>query len=457
MKKLSILAAIAAAAACLWACKADNDPKKPDDGKTVTEIMVSPASVTFEADGGTLRVALSAEVDYTVEGTPSWLTIQQNGQEIALTAAANTVPETRNAVLTIKASSASCTLEVSQKPGSPYPGYTVVSEAKFEYAGTMLYMFGKPSEEDYGGQGYLYLNDEDGNSLGAWIYTDLFTAPEEVELSVGTYTKGADLYPLGLCAKKLTYMPGSVYSMTDEDEEESFVAGTYYFSVAEKADIPLVDGTIEVSAEGGVYTIKATMKDESGKEYKIVYIGKVDIDTEYATYPSENERIDVAANILEVLCEYKGDAYETDTNVYTLMIYSGEDMENSALTCFEFITDPEEFSEDMDLSGEYVFPGDPEEDPEALTLYSAGTLVPGSLVELVPGFSMPMGTYVMYSPGDYLVGDAYASLSLEKQSDGTYNMSASIMEEEPSDMVMFLNKTGLDITLLDATQNTEDY
>ena len=75
MKHLRFFAAVMAAAACLWACTPEENPtpggntddptEKPTDkpGEVTPEIAVSPATVAFEADGGTLRVAVTTNVD----------------------------------------------------------------------------------------------------------------------------------------------------------------------------------------------------------------------------------------------------------------------------------------------------------------------------------------------------------------------------------------------------------
>ena len=447
MKKFRFLAVIAAFAA-LWACK-------PDVPEVTPEIGVSPATVNFEADGGTLRVAVTTNMEsYEVTGAPEWLTVQQNGNEIALTAAANTVNAPRNCTLTAKAGSATATIEVSQKAGSPYPGFTVASACKLEYAGTMLYQFIKPVEGYDGGQGYLEIDDEDGNHISAWIYTELFMSAEEVNLTPGTYTKGEDIYPTTLVAKKNTYMPGTVYSLEGEDEEP-FVTGTIYKSAATGEEIPLVEGTILVSTDGesNLPLVKVDMKDANGKEYKFIYIGEVAIDTEGATYPGTTDRIDVAATIFGATCYWNGDKYENGTASFTLTIYSG-DPDDPAITNYEFNTAYVDYSEDIDLSGAYRTPSEPVEGEEPVEPLSAGTIIPGALVELFPGFEMPMGTYVMYSFGDYVIGDAFDSLVLEKQADGTYNFTGAIMSSA-GEFVMFLGIEGLEIPIVNGLEEED--
>lgn len=446
MKKMRILAAAAAALACLWSCE---DPIVDD---IIAEVSVSPASITFEAEGGTLKVAVTANVDFEVTGSPEWLKIEKNGKELSVTAEANTVNQPRNGEVTLTAGTASAKLAVSQKAGSPYSGFTVAAEAVFEYAGTMLYQFAKPSEEDYGGQGYIDLADEEGNALSLWVYTELFESEEEVELSTGRYVKGEDDFSDGLklCGKKYTFVAGAV----SEDEDEDFIMGSYYTSAAEEKTYPIVDGVVEVTADNnGVYTIKADMVGADGVSYRYVYEGQIEINADGATYPGESDHIDVAATIYGAAAIYYGDAIGNGTTTLQLQLYSG-DPQNPAMTQFTFITESMEYSEDFDLSGTWATPDDEAD------AYNPGALLNGALVEMTPGFEMPQGTYVMYTWGDYLIGDGYNSLTLTRQDDGKYTLFGAITSSE-GEYVMFAGADfsgihDLEIPFIDGTQSGEE-
>lgn len=442
MKKFFLLAAVAAVT-CLAACKKTENPQPtpgPGPGpETKDAVSVSPTSVSFEGEGGKLNVAVTTNVaSFTVSGNPDWLTVATGEKEISLTAAANTVAEPRSCNLTITAGTASCTLAVSQKAGSPYPGFTVCSSAKFEYAGTMLYMFLKPTEEDYGGTGYISLTDEDGNTFSIWVYTELFASEEEVELTPGTYVKGTDNYPYSLTAKKMTYVPGVTFTFSDEGEEDEANVGGSYFTNQTTGEVSLLtDGRVEViSNTDGTQVILVDMTSADGTPFKYVYMGQVEIDAEGAGYPSTSERIDVAATLFGAECYYMGDVYGNGTANFQLYLYSG-DPEDPAMTIFEFNAEAVDFSEDIDLSGEYYTPSEPEEGEEPADPYGAGMLIPGALVELFPGFEMPQGTYIMYSFGDYLLADAFASLLLERQEDGKYTLTSALMSTTDG-MVMFM-------------------
>jgi hypothetical protein len=464
-----LFAAIAAVAA-LWAC-AKTGPETPggnnNSGNGSVTICVSPTSASFEADGGTLRFAVTTTADdFTVEGAADWLTPAKNGKELSLTAAANTVNQARECTLTLKAGEASCTIAVSQKAGSPFEGFKAIKAAVFEYSGNMLYMFSKPSDPDYGGSGFIELMDEDDNVMSLWVYTEMFESEEEVEITPGTYTKGADIYPFGLVGTIKTYVPGQAFSLSDEEEaDEDQIMGCLYKDAATSVETALVDGTIVVEkANDGTYTIKVDMKDVNNNVYKYAYTGEVTIDTVSAGYPGESDHIDVGSTVFGADCEYAG-KNEHGTTTYRLNIYSGDPEGDYAITVFEFNTAAMDFNADFDLSGSYSTPheaieGDDEEDGEpALEPYAPGSLNFGSLEELMPGFEMPMGTYVMYGFGDYLIADAYASLTLMKQTDGKYTLIGAIMSST-NDMVMFMGEDfsgikDLEIEIYDGTEEED--
>ena len=453
MRKIKLLAAALAALAALWACQTKDNPEKNQDTAKAT-VSVSPASVAFEAEGGTLRVAVTTNQDaYTVTGAAEWLTVGQNGKEIELTAGANTVNETKSCTLTVKAGDATATLAVSQKPGSPYPGYTVASSVSYEYAGTMLYMFGKPTDPNYGGMAFITLTDEDQNSLGLQFYTPLYKSEEEVEVATGTYTKGDDVAP-AYVGKVNTFIPGVIMELDDE----ATVMGSAYTSAATEETVAIVSGTFEILAgENGIYTIKTDLKDAAGKDYKLVYIGEVEVDAEGAQYPSD--KVDIAGELLYGACFYS--ANEDNSANFRLQLYSGTE-DNMAITTFEFNTPAVEFTEGMDISGNYAFPAEDEggeeeeeDDDEEPASAPDGYLVPGSLQEVMPGISFPTGTYVFYPDGDTVIADAYASLILEKQADGKYLLNASIMSTA-GDMILIMNKTIDILVTVEAEDDEED-
>jgi hypothetical protein len=467
MKKMRILAAMAAVA-CLWACTkpeantpgGNNNDTPGGNGQDATvTLTVSPTTVEYEAEGGVRRVSVTTnQADYTVTGNPDWLTVDKNGAEVTLTAAANTVNQARNCTLTVTAGDKTATVEVNQKAGSPVQGFKNCKVAVLEYMGTTLYQFMKPTEEDYGGAALLCLSDEDENNLVLWIYTDLFASPEEVTLTPGKYTKGEDNYAqLKLAAKKLTFMAGV---STGVDDEDAYVAGCYFaypLDGEKYASIPLVDGTIDVVANNdGTFTIKADMVDGEGKDYKYAFEGNVVINAEEAGYPGASDRLDVTENILYGVCYYRGDNYGKGTANFILQFYAAEagSEQPVALSQFEFNTELVEFAEDMDLSGVYNFPDDGAESGTPIELYSAGSLVPGYLEHFQFGdysFDNPSGTSVQwFQPSDYELCDLYGFLMLTKEADGKYSFMASQMSSTGYSLIM-MGLPAVDIYIQNAT------
>ena len=177
MKKYLTIAALAAFAGIVSCEKPSADLK---------DIAASPATVTFEGDGGTINVAVTtSSKTFTVETGADWLTYEVNGKEIALTATNNNTKAERSATVTLMDDHSSCKIEVAQQIGSPVAGYKALASASMDYAGTQMYMFSKPLTEDYGGMAFLNFKDMDGNSLEIMIYTPLYLAAEEVELPEG--------------------------------------------------------------------------------------------------------------------------------------------------------------------------------------------------------------------------------------------------------------------------------
>lgn len=454
MKAMKCLAVIAAAAAIL-ACKKEdptnqsNNQNQGDNGgqeEYNETLTLSPYEVTFEGEGGTVKVVVTTSAeDYTVTGAADWLTVEKNGKELSLTAAANTVNAERKCDLTVTGKVLTSKLPVTQKAGSPYPGFTVCPEAKYEYSGTLLYQFLKPQEEDYGGQGYISMTDEEGSHLSIWVYTELFTSEEAVELNAGQYVKGQDAFPV-LYGKKYTWAPGVL--IEGDEEDDSYIMGSYIADFATGKEIPLTGGTVDVTAnEDGTMVILVDMLDENGNTYKYVFTGEVAIDTEGATYPTD--RVDVANTVFGAVCYYKGDVFENGTVQMALQLFSGP-QDNPATTNFDFYIPAAEFAENLDISGNYATP----DEEEGMTPHTAGTLDFGVMVDY-GFFQYPSGAFIMYEFGDYLIADGYASLMLTKQDDGKYTLAAALMSIE-GDMVMFMGAdfTGLhdlEIPIIDAS------
>lgn len=426
---------IAALAAFVGAVSCEKTPVEKID------ISASPATVTFEGDGGTINVAVTTSSEtFTVETGADWLTYEVNGKEIALTATNNNTKAERSATVTLTDDHSSCKIEVAQQIGSPVAGYKALASASMDYAGTMMYMFSKPLTEDYGGMAFLSLTDMDGNVLDLLIYTPLYLSAEEVELPEGEYTAGKDKM-LEFYAVPFTWVPGTSMSLgSDEGEDEEVTFGSTFKSITEQITL-LVSGKMTI--KDGIITVE--MKDTEGNEYKYAYDGDVEIITENASYPSDAE--DPTQNIFQITCSYNG-LNEAGALSMTLMIFAGEDRMNPNISMFNFYMPAAEFSETMDLSGEYM-PAETDADKG-----KAGTVDLGYMVDL-DGFSFPMGSSIIFNNGDMWAADGLATLILEKQESGEYSVMASMSDATFTTMYMFMPQTTFPIYLEDASQGVD--
>ena len=434
MKKYLTIAALAAFAGIVSCEKPSADLK---------DIAASPATVTFEGEGGTINVAVTTSSEtFSVETGADWLTYEVNGKEIALTATNNNTKAERSATVTLMDDHSSCKIEVAQQIGSPVAGYKALASASMDYAGTQMYMFSKPLTENYGGMAFLNFEDMDGNSLNITIYTPLYLTAEEVELPEGEYTAGEDKM-LEFYAVPFTWVPGSETVLPSEDESEEDEVMTFgsTFTTITEESIMLVSGKMEI--KDGVITID--MKDASGKEYKYAYEGEVEITTEGATYPSDKE--DPTQNIFQITCSYNG-LNEAGALSMTLMIFAGEDRMNPNISMFNFYMPAAEFSDTMDLSGEYM-PAETDADKG-----KAGTVDLGYMVDM-DGFSFPMGSSIIFNNGDMWAADGLVSLILTKEESGEYSIMASMADATFTTMYMFMPQTTLPIYIEEASQGVD--
>ena len=432
MKKYLTFAALAALAGMVSCVKPSADLK---------DIAASPATVTFEGEGGTINVAVTTSSEtFSVETGADWLTYEVNGKEIALTAANNNTKAERSATVTLSDDHSSCKIEVAQQIGSPVAGYKALVSASMDYAGTQMYRFSKPLTENYGGMAFLNFEDMDGNSLNITIYTPLYLTAEEVELPEGEYTAGED--KMGeFYAVPFTWVPGTTLSFgPDEGEDEEATFGSTFTSITEQTTL-LESGKIDI--KDGIITID--MKDADGNEYKYAYDGEVEIITENATYPTEAE--DPTQNIFQIACSYNG-LNEAGALSMTLMIFAGEDRMNPNISMFNFYMPAAEFSDTMDLSGEYM-PAETDADKG-----KAGTVDLGYYVEY-EGIKFPMGSSIIFNNGDMWAADGLATLILEKKETGEYSIIASMSDATFTTMYRFMPQTTFPIYIEDASQGED--
>ena len=432
MKKYLTIAALAAFAGMVSCEKPSADLK---------DIAASPATVTFEGEGGTINVAVTTSSEtFSVETGADWLTYEVNGKEIALTATNNNTKAERSATVTLMDDHSSCKIEVAQQIGSPVAGYKALASASMDYAGTQMYMFSKPLTEDYGGMAFLTFVDMDGNNLEILIYTPLYLTAEEVKLPEGEYTAGEDKI-LEFYAVPFTWVPGTTLSLgSDEGEDEEATFGSTFTSITEQTTL-LESGKIDI--KDGIITID--MKDADGNEYKYAYDGEVEIITENATYPTEAE--DPTQNIFQITCSYNG-LNEAGALSMTLMIFAGEDRMNPNISMFNFYMPAAEFSDTMDLSGEYM-PAETDADKG-----KAGTVDLGYMVDL-GGFTIPTGSSIIFNNGDMWAADGLVSLILTKEESGEYSIMASMADATFTTMYLFMPQTTFPIYIEDASQGVD--
>lgn len=447
MKKTLIYAA-AAALLALVACKKE-DPVPP----VQDTVKVTPTTVTIPGDGGSARLAIETNAEsVSVESSDAWLTATLSGKELEVKADANPALTERKATVTVKAGTATASVSVTQEKGSKYPGYAPANLGQADYSGIfMLKMFGLTEYE--GGQMALQLISEDNRyAVNIECFTECFTAPEQVELTVGTYTKGSDSVTGGYVGKALTWAPGELYVIEDEEDgDEELQYGSYLATtVGEEVTVTqLTGGTITVSKENGVYTIKTDLKDEKGNDVKFYYEGAVEINTDAAAYPGEAQHGDptqgiIAAEIVYQPSEEDGTSVNLQLNLYTEA--------GLPATTFSFWVNPVSFEAlpGTDLSGSYYLA-----DEETGTAPGDPMTVDGGILLDLGGFSFPMGSYITFGLMDYFV-PTNVSLVLERQADGKYTIAGMMADDSFSEFYLFADPAALEIEYTDGFADDEE-
>ncbi len=439
MKALHILAASAALLA-VFACNKDNRGKTPDNNVSVT---VSPSSVTLPGEGGSAKLAVETTAEpVTCEVSDAWLTAQVNGKEITLTAAANPDTEaSRQATLTVKAGSGSATVAVTQTKGSAFPGYTELTVADGYYSGIMMLKMVGATDYD-GGWMTLSLGSEDGRySLILECYTECFETADAVTLTTGTYAKGEDNPALlKYVGKKLTWVPGALYTIEDEDGTEELQYGScLYTTIGEEESVQqITDGSFTVEEADGIYTIKADLKAEDGSDVKFYHIGKINITTDGAVYPGESRANPEAFD--SVSCTLMGEDEDCSNLQITLMCEGG-----MPATTFSIYTDILAFDDlaNTDLSGTY-----------SSDKTGAGSCDLGTALEM-GDFTFPMGSYIMFALMDYFIPDSMVVLTLKKSGNG-YIVTGT-MENSDGETYSFMDdKTVWEFEYADGTAEEEE-
>lgn len=438
-RTIEFMAAAFAALAMLSACE------KP--GPEVTpEISASPNSVTFMAEGETKNVAVTTNVDdWTYSGQPDWVTVTTDGNSLVLEAAANPDLEERTGKIVLKAKEASFTVDLKQEKGSKHPGYAELALCEAVYNGSMYQMFMPDCE---GGNAIMTLTSEDERvSISVEFFTEEFASEEEVILPEGTYAKGDDFLnfkDMNLAGTPMTFMTGNMYVISDEEGDEEFTGGTIvtYTTGDVQEYVYVTDGSFSIALnDDGTYTVKTDFKDAEGNDLKYYYEGEIVFDTEFAIFPSTGEELDPTV-ISSAVCYYTGDS-EAGTSKLSLTL----EAESGAMTNIDFYVEQTTFDA---LSIEGVF-----EAPEAENTAAAGTLDKGSLFEM-EGFSFPMGTYIMFTYGDYFIADGASMLMITKNDSGNYTIIANLQTADDPDGGYIIMAEDIPVEIIDDTAYDED-
>jgi len=424
------LAILAAVASCEKPDQPDVDP-----GKESGSIVISPSSVTLSGDGETTRLAVETTLsDLTCESSEAWLSASLNGKELTVTAPVNPEQTQRQAVVTVSSGSVNGKVTVTQAAGSKYPGYNELGSVEYAaYTGGFIYKIYKNIDPN-GGQAELILKSADGRyALTLEFFTKYFETPDDVTLA-GSYSKGSDdlsYNGAGYVAQPGTFVPGCGYA---DEEDEVLDMGSYLVTtIGETENLAYItDGSFTITENSdGTILVKTDLRTADGSDVKFFYEGGLELDLSMAAYPGDAARGDATA-FTSAKISYEGS--EDGVTHLSLYLYCEGGLPS---TCFSFYVPEVSFEAlpDTDLSGTYY-------SPDRITTFDgqAGTVDLGALLDL-EGFTLPLGSYVMYDLGDYLIPDGMVSLTLTRQADGKYIIGGMMMNADFSDYVMFLDET----------------
>lgn len=434
MKRLiNLTMTVLAAMAMLSACEEPAPEIK-------AEISASPSTVTFIADGETKNVAVTTNIEeWTYSGQPEWITVSVNGNELSLAAAANPTLEERKGSVVLSAKEASFTIELVQEKGSKHPGYEEMAVCEAAYIGSLYQIFMPDCE---GGDATMRLVSEDERTeIAIEFFTPLYETAEEVVLPVGKYELGdsySDFQMMNLEGKPQTFVGGGSYVISDEEGDEEFSGGSMIvYTIGDNSDVRYITGgsfTISVD-DNGIYTVKTDFKDNEGNDLKYYYEGELEFDASEAMFPAVGE-VD-PTNIIAASCTFNGDSgFETTYLTLTLIA------ESEAITNIGFYVEQTDF-ENLVIEGVYST-------PEGENDGSAGSMDRGSLLEM-EGFSFPMGSYIMFTFGEYFIPDGESMLMITKNEDGTYTVIANLQNTDEADEGWMIMAENIDIELIDGT------
>lgn len=413
-----------AAALLLPSC--NKSPKEP------AEISVTPSTVSFSGDGETINVAVSVKgaSEWAYTGTPEWITVETDGNSMALTAAPNTPDGPRTAVMTLTAGDAETTLELSQAKGPKYPGFTELAKAEIEFAGTMYQLFGFPDCE--GSQFIITLDSDDSRQrVILELFTEQYASEEEVTLSAGKYTAGDDYSSImkqeaPLAGKPMTWMKGGQCVISDEDGEEGFSGGTMLKETTgeQEEEYYMTDGTVEISYDDkGAICIKCSFKDSEGTERKYYYEGEYELLLEGAFYPSAE------VSLMASMLTYLGDTEDAAKSNFQIMLAT-TDMTIVNIDFFTTKTDAKE----LNIAGTYKT-SDKSMTPGFIETYE----------EEGETYNIPSGTYWSIAFIDNHIADDESEMTIAKNEDGTFDVSFTLKEKAGNELSFDLSSVAFEV------------
>ena len=439
MKRIYLIAAAAVLIPFFAACTDDTAPE--------VTLSASPSSVEIPSDGGTVNVVISTNQDsFEYTGGAEWLNIGVDGMALSLSAEANTEQRVLDCTVTVTAGGRSIDIPVTQAAASRYPGYTEVSAlSEAAYSGTLLQMFGQAPEDSEGGQATLVFALDARTNLTVEFFTPAFNSESEVSLPDGTFTLGTDLADgTTYAAVPMTFVKGvaRVYDEGTEDEETLYV-GTYLGTTVN--DVTTYDlvtgGSFTVSSVEGTVTVLMDFSTESGDQVKYYYEGTLDLDASGAMYPSGETDAPEPTEVVSVSGSYNGAAGDGLANIVLTLSTGGI----TPSTVIDFNIAYAGYSADMDLSGTYTAIDTP--------LTAVG--INKGVSEEQDGFVLASYTYVYLDldmptfTATYFIADGGSTMTLEKNLDGTYDITASLKNTAGEGYDYSL--TGMSIELYDAT------
>lgn len=392
--------------------------------ETVSSLSATPASVAIPAEGGNVNVVINTDASsFEYSGQAEWLEVTLDGKAMNLSAEANPDQTQRDCNISVTAGSRTISIPVTQEAASKYPGYDEVSalDAESSYYQGIIPIIGPADQE--GGQAFLYFTLDARTELTVELFTTMFASADEVELTPGTYTLGEDFASgsMAYVAEPMTFAPGLVLKLDDEEEAEIIPYGTYTVTTINDVETykEITGGTMTVSAnDDGTVTVLMDFTDGDGTAVKYYYEGELELSASSASFPGTEI---LPTDVISASGTYYGanEGYADYCNIELTLNTAGSPYPT---TFINFNIPYAAFAADMDLSGTYSAIDTP---------FSEAGINKGAGMEM-EGFSFATGSYIYLSldmttvTAEYFVADGASTMTLTKNDDGTYDIAATL-------------------------------